>query len=163
MTSVLLWQRYRVTLYEATRMKVDTLPETIATILLQIGGFGIHGAFAYIGAEPIRYRCPRLQGECRPDEPSRLVTQGSVPSVEYGVGIEARVNGRRGRAWTLIIAYEPDDTYTVWLVEGHDRRTADTMILACHRDVYCDQLKEVVEQSYDRAIHDHNGGFIHLD
>ena len=120
-------------------------------------------ALAYIGAEPIRYRCPRLQGECRPDEPSRLITQGSLPSVEYGVGIEARVNGRRGRAWTLIIAYEPDDTYTVWLVEGHDRRTADTMILACHRDVYCDQLKEVIEQSYDRAIRDHNGGFIHLD
>ena len=36
------------------------------------------------------------------------------------------------------------------------------MVLACHRDVYCDLLKGLIEAVYDRAIQTHNGGFIPL-
>jgi hypothetical protein len=42
--------------------------------------------------------------------------------VDFEVGVRLRVNGRRGRNWLMVIAYEPDDTYTVWLVEGHAAR-----------------------------------------
>ena len=80
----------------------------------------------------------------------------------YEVGAQCRVNGKRGRAWTLVIAYEPDDTYTVWLVEGHKGRKPETMVLACHRDIHCDTLQRAIEQTYDRAITEHNSGFIPL-
>lgn len=143
-------------------MKVDPLPETISTILAQAGGFGIHGAFAYIGAHRFRYKCPRLHGEFRSSKPSQQTDADNGPRVDYEVGIEARVNGRPSRAWTLIIAYEPNDTYTVWLVEGHARRKPDSFVLASVRDVYCDMLQSVIEQVYDRAIADHNKGFIPL-
>lgn len=136
------------------------VPETIRTIIDQTGGFGIHGAFAYIGAEASTYRCARLTGEYRSSRPSRLSTEDR--QVDFEVGLSAKVNGKPGRAWTLVIAYEPDDTYAVWLVEGHAKRTPETMVLACHRDVYCDTLKSVIECAYDEAIREHNGGFIPL-
>jgi hypothetical protein len=36
------------------------------------------------------------------------------------------------------------------------------MVLVRQRDVYCDTLQEVIEAAYDRAIREHNGGFISL-
>ena len=63
----------------------------------------------------------------------------------------------------MIVAYEPDDTYTVWLIEGCKERTADTLVLACHRNVYCDALKATIERTYDEVIRQHNQGFIPLD
>ena len=45
--------------------------------------------------------------------------------VEYEVGLQCHVNGKRGHRWTLIIAYEPNDTYTVWLVKGRWGRKAE--------------------------------------
>lgn len=144
-------------------MDTASVPETIRTIIAQAGGFGLRGAFTYIGASRFRYRCDRPDGECRSATPSRLRSDDGPPRVEFEVGLEARVNGKRGRDWSLIIAYEPDDTYSVWLVEGHAERKADEMVLACVRDVYCDMLQSVVEQAYDRAIAEHNQGFIPLD
>jgi len=83
--------------------------------------------------------------------------------VDFEVGVGCFVNGKRGRKWTLVIVYESDDTYTVWLVEGHPERKAESMVLACHRDVYCDTLKTTIESAYDEAIGQHNDGFIPLD
>jgi hypothetical protein len=37
------------------------------------------------------------------------------------------------------------------------------MVLACHRDVYCDTLQAAIEAAYDRAIVEHNEGFIPLE
>jgi hypothetical protein len=48
----------------------------------------------------------------------------------------------------------------VWLVEGHVGRKSDSMVLACHRKVYCDMLQSTIEQTYDPAIVEHNRGFI---
>ncbi len=48
------------------------------------------------------------------------------------------------------------------MYETHAGRTADSMVLACHREVYNDMLKDVIEQAYDRAIETQNGGFIPL-
>lgn len=70
------------------------------------------------------------------------------------------MNGKPGRKSIVVIAYEPDDLYSVWLVEGHAGRKADSMVRACVREVYCDTLQTVIELTYDRAIAEHNEGFI---
>jgi len=143
-------------------METRLLPETIRTIIAQAGGLGLAGAFTYVGASQFTYRCAEAEREYRSSRPSRLVSEAGLGFVDYEVGLQARVNGKRGRAWTLIIAYEPDDTYTVWLVEAWRGRKAGSMVLACHRDVYCDVLPSLVESTYDEAIREHNGGFIPL-
>ena len=138
------------------------IPDTIQTIIAQCGGRGLAGAFAYIGAHDLRYRCPEPDGEYRGGAPSKLTVENGQGFVEYEVGLSCRVNGKPGHRWMLIITYEPDDTYAVWLVEGHRGRQPDTMVLACERDVYCDTLQNVIEVAYDQAIRNHNSGFIPL-
>jgi hypothetical protein len=125
-------------------------------------GLGLTGAFTYVGASQFTCRRAQAEGEYRSSRLSRLVSEAGLGFIDYEVGLQARANGKRGRAWTLIIAYEPDDTYTVWLVEAWRGRKADSMVLACHRDVYCDVLQSVIESTYDEAIRQHNGGFIPL-
>lgn len=141
-------------------MKPERLPDTIQSIISQAGGLGMQGAFVYVGAGPFSYSCPQPEGECRPDKQSWLALSGELGSVEFEVGLAFRVNGRRGRNWTMVVAYEPDDTYTVWLTEGHPARRAESMVLACHRDVHCDTLQSVIEGTYDEAIQTHNDGVI---
>ena len=141
-------------------MDLKSLPETIRTIIEQARGLGLHGAFVYIGASKLTYRCPQPVGEYRSGRPSRLSTEDGCSFVDFEVGLSCRVNGKRSRAWTLIVTYEPDDTYAVWLVEGHAQRRAESMVLACHRDVYCDTMKTTIECAYDEAISEHNCGFI---
>jgi hypothetical protein len=143
-------------------MDPDSIPETIRTIIAQAGGLGLRGAFTYIGATQFRYRCARAEGEYRSAYRSRLTSEGGPPRVDFDVGLETKVNGSTGRDWIQVIAYEPNDTYSVWLIEGHADRKAATMVLACVRDVYCDTLQLVIEQTYDRAIAEHNQGFIPL-
>jgi hypothetical protein len=143
-------------------MNSKSLPDTIRTIIAQAGGHSLHGAFVYIGAYDYSYRCAELHGEYQSGKPSRFISSQGGGHIQYEVGLQCRINGKRGRDWTLIIAYEPDDTYTLWLVEGHSERSADSMVLACQEDVYCDTLQSVIEAVYDRAILEHNGGFIPL-
>lgn len=134
-------------------------PDTILTIIAQLGGNKLNSALLYVGASQLAFRCPQLEGSYRSGYVSK--TERGQPGVHYEVGLRFRVNGRRGQAWTMIVAYEPDDTYTVWLVRliGNARRFD---VIACHRDVYCDVLKKVVERTYDEAIRTHNDGFIPL-
>jgi hypothetical protein len=143
-------------------MDLASVPETIRTIIEQAGGLGLRGAFAYIGAQQFRYRCAQAEGEYRSAYPSRLTSENGPPRVDFDVGLHFLVNGRRGRKWAMVIAYEPDDLYSVWLVEGHAGRKAESMVLACVREVYCDTLQSVIEGTYDRAIAEHNQGFIPL-
>jgi hypothetical protein len=143
-------------------VETSSIPETIRTILAQAGGHGLSGAFTYVGASQFTYRCSEVEGEYRSSRPSRMLSEAGLGFIDYEVGLQCRVNGKRGHAWTLIVAYEPNDTYTVWLVEGWRERKADSMVLACHREVYCDMLQAVIEQAYDHAIIEHNGGFIPL-
>jgi hypothetical protein len=143
-------------------MKPERVPDTVQAIIAQAGGLGMRGAFIYVGARDITYRCAEPDGEYRSSRQSRLVSKRGRGSVDFEVGVKFRVNGRRGRNWKMVIAYEPDDTYTVWLVEGHFTRQMDSMVLACRRDVYCDTLQSVIEATYDEAIREHNQGFIPL-
>jgi hypothetical protein len=143
-------------------MKPDPVPYTVQAIIAQAGGVGLRGAFVYVGASAFTYRCAEPVGEYRSSRMSQLRSGNGRGFVDYEVGLQCRVNGKRGRAWTLIIAYEPNDTYTVWLIEVHRQRQPDSMVLACQRDVYCDTLQGVIEAAYDRAIREHNQGFIPL-
>ena len=143
-------------------MNLQSLPDTIQVIIATAGGLGLRGAFVYVGASHFRYRCDEAEGEHRSDFESRFATTHGAPDVEFDVGLQFRVNGKPRKVWTMLIAYEPNDTYTVWLYETHAGRTADSMVLACHREVYNDMLKDVIEQAYDRAIETQNGGFIPL-
>ncbi len=93
---------------------------------------------------------------------SRLTSEDGLPRVDFDVGLHFLVNGKSGRKWALVIAYEPNDLYSVWLVEGHEGRRAESMVLACHRDVFCDMLQAVIESIFDRAIAEHNNVFIPL-
>ena len=143
-------------------MKLEFLPGTVQAIIAQAGGLGLPGAFVYVGAHAFSYRCLEPVGEYRSSYQSRLTSEGGLGFVEYEVGLQCLVNGKRGHRWTLIVAYEPNDTYTVWLVEAHRQRKPAEMVLACHREVYCDTLKGVIESTYNDAIRTHNGGFIPL-
>ena len=144
-------------------MDLASVPETIRTIIEQAGGLGLRVAFAYIGAQQYRYRCVQQEGEYRSAYPSRLTSEGGAPRVDFDVGLHFLVNGKPGRRWSMVIAYEPDDLYSVWLVEGHAGRKAESMVLACVREVYCDTLQSVIEGTYDLAISEHNQGFIPTD
>jgi hypothetical protein len=136
------------------------VPETIRTIIEQCGGMGLRGAFVYVGAQEFSYKCPNVRGECR-GSPSNITEHGLV---DYGVGLTFRVNGKRGANWRMMIAYEPDDTYSVYLwrraYPKEEEKGLRGVVLESADDVYCDTIKSVVEQMYDRAIKEHNDGFI---
>ncbi len=66
-------------------MEPAPIPETIRTIIDQAGGLGLRGAFTYIGASQLRYRCARADGEYRSAYPSRLTSEAGPPRVDFGV------------------------------------------------------------------------------
>jgi hypothetical protein len=84
--------------------------------------------------------------------------------VDWDVGLCFRVNGRRKQDWRIMVAYEPSDTYTVYLWRTakptEERAGLRGVVINRLDDVYGEDLKGVVEQMYDRAIKEHNGGFI---
>lgn len=138
-------------------------PYTIRTIIEQLGGTGLRGALMYVGAHSLVYKCSEMEGECRPYHRSEYVTVEDMGAcVAADVFLKFKVNGKRGQCWYQVIAYEPDDTYSVWLMRGDRKVTGTDVIIECARDVYCDSLKDVVEHMYDRAIKERNGGFINL-
>ncbi len=138
-------------------------PYTIRTIIEQCGGMGLRGAFVYIGASRFTYKCDDVESECRPGTRSSVTKEGLV---DYEVGLTVKVNGKRGAGWHMMIAYEPDDTYSVYLwrraYPNEEAKGLRGVVLNQCDDVYCDTLKEVVEKMYDRAIKEHNDGFIPL-
>jgi hypothetical protein len=140
--------------------KKSEVPDTIRTIIEQCGGMGLRGAFVYVGAQEFNYKCPNVRGECRGSR-SEVTKEGLV---DYGVGLTFKVNGKRGANWRMMIAYEPDDTYSVYLwrraYPKDEEKGLRGNVIDVLNDVYCDTLKGVVEQMYDRAIKEHNDGFI---
>lgn len=140
---------------------LSLLPYTIRTIIQQAGGLGLQGAFAFIGAHSFMYSCREHDQECRSRFMSKRITSTATgEAVIVDVHLSFLVNGRRGFKWVMQIAYEPDDTYTVWLSQSRGRRIT---ILDERRDVYCDMLQEVIERVYDEAIEKHCNGFIPID
>lgn len=139
------------------------VPYTIRTIIEQMGGRGLRGALVYCGAHQLTYKCPRVEMEARPGSRSCVTPEGLL---DYEVGLTFRVNGKHRQHWTMLVAYEPDDTYSVYLwrkaTPSEQRAGIYGVALDRRDDVYNDNLQEVVERVYDSAIKKHNNGFIPL-
>jgi hypothetical protein len=144
-----------------------TVPETIETMIQQLGGRNINSATCYVGAHNISWKCDERFGEYRSSFKSHVRDDGLI---NWDVGLFFRVNGKKGAGWFMVVSYEPDDTYSVWLVrqrslsERMESRQLDKLgeVLAHRDDVYGDELKHTVEEMYDRAILEHNDGWIPL-
>lgn len=141
-------------------------PYTIQTIIQQAGGMGLNGAFVYCGSKDFVYKHPDRDRdyECRPSFRSHVSTEHGA--VESEVSLSFKVNGKRGQAWTEIICYEPDDTYSVYLLRKANKKEREqgkiAKALDCRSDVYCDELQRVIENMYDSAIKKYNNGFINI-
>jgi len=144
-----------------------SLPYQIKAIKEQLGS-GLRSALAYTGAHQLTYSCKYEFGGGF----SKVLDNGLV---EAPVALTFKVNGKSGAGWRIIINIEPSDTYSVRLWEAARlgaKTTAKLMaqnkpivlgeVLAEVKDVYCDNLKQVVEQMYDNAIKKHCRGFAPL-
>ena len=133
------------------------VPYTIQEIIAQLGGMGLYGAPVYMGTKSVSYRCKNGRGD------SEATPEGLI---DYDTGVQLKVNGKRGRNWTVIVSLEFSDTYTVrlWQSATPKKRAEGIVgeILDTRTDVHCEELQEVVEQMYDEAIKKHNGGFIKI-
>lgn len=122
-------------------------PYTIRTIIEQMGGTGINGGFCYIGAlKGITFKHPDryTDCECRSSFTSEYDKENNT--INFDVGIMFPVNGKRGQGWKMVISYEPDDTYSVFLW------SAKVGLIDHRSNVYCDELQHTVESMYDRAM-----------
>lgn len=144
---------------------MSNLPYTIQCIIEQAGGQGLSGAFVYNGAKNLSYNHPKHDRdcECRPGKRSFVDEAGLLFSDVY---LSFQVNGKRGEGWKQIVCYEPDDTYTVYLIRlANKKETAAgtiSVVLDKRVNVGCDNLQQVLESMYDSAINQHNGGFINI-
>jgi len=143
------------------------LPYTCETMFTQIGR-GLRGGLCYVGAKNYGYTFPKdgdVSGECRPSKPSEYNTENGTLKQEVGVQFDANV--KRSQTWKFIVAYEPDDTYSVYLVKVNGANKAYktgkiSELIAEFHGVYCDNLQSVIESAYDEAIRKFNQGFINV-
>lgn len=126
-------------------------PYSIQHIMEQLR-HGMVGALDYVGGHELFFTHPPdgRDHECRSSSHSHIDKNGSP---KYEVGLSFRVNGKAGEHWRMTIAYEPDDTYTVWLVRNLERRQSTlSEVLASMEQVSSDDLQHVVESIYDEAV-----------
>ena len=139
-----------------SRRGLDNLPQTIAVMLQQLRfDRYLSSATTLVGAPlaQIGYRHPAEGRECETRGNRSEFVGGRV---HFTVGLEFPVNGKPGEDWRMCVAYEGDDTYSVWIWgnEGEIDHAAG---------VYNSDLHRVVVDLYDEAIRTRNGGFIPLD
>ncbi|HXC36485.1 MAG TPA: hypothetical protein VNV43_11465 [Candidatus Acidoferrales bacterium] len=126
-------------------------PYSIQNIMEQLR-HGMVGALDYVGGHELFFKHPPggRGHECRSSFRSHLGENGSL---KYEVGLSFRVNGKAGEIWRMTIAYEPDDTYTVWLVRDLVCRQATlSEVLASMEQVNSDDLQHAVESIFDKAV-----------
>lgn len=142
------------------REVVKPKPYTIRTIIEQLGGAGISGALVYCGADQakLRWKCPQADGEYRGHSDGCEAMLACPLDMPESVGIEFPVNGKDGEDWHMAVTYECNDTYTVRLFT----KSPAVTFIETFEDAYGDNLKDVVENMYDRAIKNRNEGFINL-
>lgn len=108
--------------------------ETIA----QLGGRGLSGALVYTGTTKMYMVDANKDG--------------------YKEAMWFKVNGKRGWQTFIEVKLEPSDTYTVTLM--NKRGAKPHKIRNTKEDVYCDELKTVFEEMYDKHMREFNNGFI---
>lgn len=145
------------TLGRSNQMKIT--PYSIQHIMEQLR-HGMVGALDYVGGHELFFTHPPngRDHECRSSFHSHVGENGSP---KYEVGLSFRVNGKPGENWRMSIAYEPDDTYTVWLVRDIERRKLTmSEVLACMEQVNSDDLQHAVESIYDEAMRTPEQNFV---
>jgi len=100
------------------------------------------------------------EASCYPQKHSSISDGGRV---QMAVGIYFRVNTTR--KIYIYVAYEPDDTYTVYLWQENTAtkffKTGQFgMVLDERHGIYCDELSGTIEAIYDKYINEHQHGFI---
>ena len=130
-------------------------PYTIQYIMEQLR-HGMVGALVYVGGHDLFFNHPARgrDTECRPSFRSHLDSSGVL---KYEVGLSFRVKGRTDENWSMVVAYEPDDTYTVWLLRAclprHRLQTGQLAEVVNSLDnVKDDDLQHAVESVYDGAM-----------
>lgn len=126
-------------------------PYSIQNILEQLR-HGMVGALDYVGGHELFFNHPPngRDHQCRSSFHSHLGENGRL---KYEVGLSFRVNGKPGQNWRMTIAYEPDDTYTVWLIRDAARQqSVSSQVLVAEDQVNSDDLQHAVESIYDEAI-----------
>ena len=129
-------------------------PYSIQNIMEQLR-HGMVGALNYVGGHELFFNHPPdgRDHECRSSFHSHMADNGRL---SYEVGLSFRVNGKPGEHWQMTIAYEPDDTYTIWLVRNAGRRLsrvgAASEVVASMEQVNGDDLQYAVESVYDEAV-----------
>lgn len=116
---------------------------------------GMVGAIHYVGGRELFFNHPPngRDHECRSSFRSHIADNGRL---NYEVGLSFRVRGKPGEQWQMTIAYEPDDTYTIWLLRSPGRRQsragATSEVVASVEQVNGDDLQHTVESIYDEAL-----------
>lgn len=113
---------------------------------------GTVGALDYVGGRELFFNHPPdgRDHECRSSFRSEIAENGRL---KYEVGLSFRVNGMPGENWRITIAYEPDDTYTVWLLcDFAPRQQSLPQVLASVDQVRGDGLQQAIESIYDDAM-----------
>lgn len=142
-----------------------SMPYTIKTIFNQMGlsYMRVGGSKLGFNLYNPKYDAVELQeASCYPQKHSSISDGGRVA---MQVGIYFRVNTTR--KIYMYVAYEPDDTYTVYL--WHEYPTKKFLktgqlgtVLDERHGIYCDELGATIEAMYDKYINEHQRGFIHI-
>lgn len=130
---------------------MSQLPQFAQDIYDQLNGGKIYGAITYCGGREVRY------GPFNPAYPQVEPDEHSL--FDFANCLRFRPNTRRKTL--VIIAIQPDDTYTVWFWREKKDHTGE--IITRSDGVYCDTLQTVVERLYDDYIRQYQKGWIHLD
>jgi hypothetical protein len=123
-------------------------PYSIQNIMEQLR-HGMVGALDYVGGHELFFNHPPdgRDHECRSSFRSHVGENGRL---KCEVGLSFRVNGKPGEHWRMTIAYEPDDTYSVWLMrDAGSRQFPMPEIVASMDQVSSDDLQHAVESIYD--------------
>lgn len=140
-----------------------SMPYTIKTIFdqMNISYMRVGGSKLGFNMYNPKYDAVELQeASCYPEKHSSV---GDGGRVQMAVGLYFRVNTTR--KIYMYVAYEPDDTYTVYLwQENPTKKFLKTGQLGTVLDerhcVYCDELAATIEAIYDKYINEHQQGFI---
>lgn len=133
------------------------VPDTITTLIEQMGGMRLNGALAYIGGEDVVWK-----DNGKDSYSSRVTPEGFI---DYSIGIQFKINLKN---WKMVVALEiGDDEYTVYLwkpsttKEMLESGKAGEVIDSRDR-VQWEELQSTIEEIYDRAIKKYQGGFIEI-
>ena len=128
------------------------LPWRIQAIIDQMGGRGMNGALLYTGATGLTFK------DATPERtPTASYFDKETGAIHFDVGLMFKVNMRHGQTWKVVVALDPGDTYSVYLLHVAGIKT---FTLTCklsdladsYTGVYADMLQDIVETVYDNQL-----------